>query len=240
MKFDYVSLAGCAGVRGTVVVIDVIRAFTTAAYAFAGGAREILLTRAVDEALTLRQQFPQALVMGEVGGLKPEEFDFGNSPAELAAADVRGRTLIQRTTAGTQGAVLSAHAGLLLAGSFAVAAATAAFLRRRKPKRVTFVVTGARSDESFTGRPILQGDEDCACADYLRALLLASPDGEQSDARPFLERVRHAPTANKFLDPEQAEFAAVDLDYCTRLDAFNFAMQVSRNSRLLALNPVSV
>jgi hypothetical protein len=41
--------------------------------------------------------------MGEVGGRRPAGFDLGNSPTLLAASDVRGRALIQRTSAGAQG-----------------------------------------------------------------------------------------------------------------------------------------
>jgi 2-phosphosulfolactate phosphatase len=174
--------------------------------------------------------------MGEVYGRKPDGFDFGNSPAELAAADLGSKTLIQRTTAGTQGAVLTTKADPLLACSFANAEATAAFLRRQGAQQVTFVVTGALPDEDFFDRPIRQGDEDAACADYLQALL----NEARVDPSPFLDRVRRAPAANKFLDPEQADFSPIDVDYCTRLDAFDFAMVVSRRPGLLVLNRVSV
>jgi 2-phosphosulfolactate phosphatase len=37
MHFNYLSLEECEHAVGVVVVIDVLRAFTTAAYAFAGG-----------------------------------------------------------------------------------------------------------------------------------------------------------------------------------------------------------
>jgi len=43
-----------AGVDGAVVVVDVIRALTTAAYAFASGAAEIYLVASVDEALAFK------------------------------------------------------------------------------------------------------------------------------------------------------------------------------------------
>ena len=38
MKIHYATLESCHDATGTVVVIDVLRAFTTAAYAFAAGA----------------------------------------------------------------------------------------------------------------------------------------------------------------------------------------------------------
>lgn len=91
--------------RGVVVVIDVIRAFSVAAYAFAGGAQSLWLVRTVEEAQALREREPDALLIGEVGGRLIEGFDFNNSPSRMAAADVCGRLLIQRTGAGTRGAI---------------------------------------------------------------------------------------------------------------------------------------
>ena len=93
------------GVGGPIVVVDVIRAFTTAAYAFGSGAQEIYLVASVDEALAFKATHPGSLAMGEDRGLRPDGFDFPNSPAMVRAADLGGRTLVQRTSAGTQGVV---------------------------------------------------------------------------------------------------------------------------------------
>ncbi len=46
-------------VTGPVVVVDVIRAFTTAAYAFDAGAEAIYLVADVDEALAVRRGPPR-------------------------------------------------------------------------------------------------------------------------------------------------------------------------------------
>ncbi|MEJ2353582.1 MAG: 2-phosphosulfolactate phosphatase [Anaerolineales bacterium] len=96
--------------QGTVVVIDVLRAFTTAAYAFWAGAADITLVATVAEALALRKAKPEMLIMGEVDGLPVEGFDFSNSPTEIAGQDLAGRHLVQRTSSGTQGVVLSRNA----------------------------------------------------------------------------------------------------------------------------------
>src|SRR5512136_1543681 len=105
MRFQYTTLETCYKAKNTVVVIDVIRAFSTAAYAFGAGAESITLVSGVKEALELRAAIPGALVMGEVGGIKVDSFDFGNSPAEFLGLDLSGKALIQRTSAGTQGIV---------------------------------------------------------------------------------------------------------------------------------------
>ena len=48
--------------------------------------------------------------MGEVRGRAPDEFDFGNSPFEVSAVDFSGKTIIQRTSAGTQSIVSASQA----------------------------------------------------------------------------------------------------------------------------------
>lgn len=46
---------------------------------------------------------------GEVRGRPPEQFAFGNSPFEIDGVDFTGKTIIQRTSAGTQGVVAAAR-----------------------------------------------------------------------------------------------------------------------------------
>jgi 2-phosphosulfolactate phosphatase len=226
MQTTYATRDTCGEALGAVVAIDVIRAFTTAAFAFAAGAREIVLVGTVEEALALRTRFPGSLVMGEVGGLKAEGFDFGNSPGDLVGQDLSGRRMIQRTSAGTQGMVRSVCADPLLAASFVCAGATVRFLRRVAPASVTFVITGIYPDQD--------GDEDAACADYLAALLR----GESPEAAPFLRRVYESRPGQVFADPARPEFPSTDLDYCTQVDRFDFAMLASREDGLLVMRPV--
>ena len=103
LKFHYTDLEDCHTAQGVVIVIDVLRAFSTAAYAFSRGAKEILLVSTVDEALSYKSTIPNSKAMGEVGGLRPEGFDFGNSPTYINQAELSGVTMIHRTSAGTQG-----------------------------------------------------------------------------------------------------------------------------------------
>jgi 2-phosphosulfolactate phosphatase len=84
------------------VIIDVFRAFTTAAGALANGATKIIIVRDVEEALRLRAAGVGQLCMGQVGRRAPSGFDLGNSPFEASQADLDGRAIIQRTSAGTQ------------------------------------------------------------------------------------------------------------------------------------------
>ena len=167
-----------------------------------------------------------ALVMGEVGGLPVKEFDFGNSPVALSSVNLAGRRLIQRTSAGTQGIVRSRQADHLLASSFCCASATARYIHRLSPGTVTFVITDLR--------PGGYGEEDAACADYIEALL----GGRPVDTGPFVERVYASRTGRIFADPARPEYPAADLEYCTQVDRFDFAMPVRRRDGLFVMEAV--
>ena len=256
MEFARRTLRDCHLATGTVVVIDVVRAFTTAAYAFAAGAREIVLTDSVDEAFALRQRLVAAgeetLLMGEVDGALIEGFDLGNSPAAVAGLDLRGRVMVQRTSAGTRGVVCaSAGAEVLLPSSLVVGRATAAALRQLAPEEVTFVITGAH------GRGPLDGDEDAACADYIEALLApweAPPQSPPYTPRgggvetgrsvegtaPYAQRVRESFSGRLFGDPAWPYLRAKDIDFCVDVDRFDFALRVEREEDLLVMRAVHV
>lgn len=222
MKFQYSSLEDCHKAKGIVIVIDVLRAFSTAAYAFSLGATGILLVSTVEEALALRPLIPNSKAMGEVNGIRPDGFDFGNSPTYLSQENLSGVTMIQRTTAGTQGVVRSQNADVLLASSFVVANATVQYVNNLGSDQVTFVITG----KDFGG-----GDEDLACAEYLEALL----KGQTPDPLPFIRRVFNSRDASQHLDPNKIGFPYSDLEYCTQIDQFDFAMPIERNDGRLIM-----
>jgi 2-phosphosulfolactate phosphatase len=215
LKFHYTDLDDCHTAKGIVVVIDVLRAFSTAAYAFSRGATEIILVSTVEEALLLKSTISPSKAMGEVGGLRPDGFDFGNSPTYINEADLSGVTMIHRTSAGTQGVVRSQGAEVMLASSFVVANATVRYISHLGAPEITFVITG----KSYNG-----GDEDIACAEYLEELL----KGNQPDVKPFLQRVLESKDAFPHLGPEERAFPRSDLDYCTQIDRFDFALPITR------------
>lgn len=227
IKFCYSNLEDCHNAKGVVIIIDVLRAFSTAAYAFSRGAKEILLVSTVEEALVLRSQVLNSRAMGEVGGLPPEGFDFGNSPTHISQENLSGLTLIQRTGAGTQGAVRSQGAEVMLASSFVVADATVKYVSMLGTDEVTFVITGASHSP---------GDEDFACAEYLEALM----KGNQPEMKPFVQRVYESRDALQHLDPAQTGFPLSDLDYCTQIDKFDFAMPITRQDGKLIMRCVKL
>ena len=162
---------GAQEARGTVVIIDVFRAFTTAAVAFSKGAEKIVLVAEVDEALKLRDEGVGEICMGEVDGTRPDGFDLGNSPYEMLDAEVAGKTLIQSTRAGTVGMSAAVNASKIYAGSFAIAQATVKAILRDAPELVTIVAMGLEAR--------VHADED----EQWRALLAKLASGTKAGPR---------------------------------------------------------
>ena len=196
-----------------VVVIDVLRAFTVQPWLFHRGAARILSVAGEQQAVALRDEhLPEALLAGEEGGVQLEGFDLGNSPTQVAHTDVAGRTIIHRTSAGTQGLARTAGSPLVLAAAFVTAGATARALRAAAPGRVTFVITGASQ-----GR---DGDEDLAAAELIAARLR----GEDPDPQPYLERVAISDAGRNFVPGGPAWAPPEDLARCIEVDRFDHAL----------------
>lgn len=225
-------IAGARAARGAVVVIDVCRAFSVVPWALGRGARCVVPVATPAEALALRPLLPGCVLAGEVDGRPLAGFDHGNSPVEIAGAELDGRVLVHRTSAGVQGLLAVTRAEVILAASFLTAGATAAWLRRRAPARITLVAMGWNGVE-----PAL---EDTACADYLAAALAGAPP----PFAPIREAIRRDPTGQRFFDPALPWFSAADFDACMALDRFDFAVRAERDPRfglrLVAARPQDV
>ncbi len=107
------TLDECAGIEGAVVVIDVLRSFTTSAVAFARGASRIFAVDSLDAAWRAASRHPGALMLGAFpGGAPIPEFDLPNSPARVDAAAVAGRTIVLLTAGGARGLIAARRASV--------------------------------------------------------------------------------------------------------------------------------
>ncbi len=94
------------------VVIDVLRATSSIVAAMSNGARAVVPAANADEALRVAKNLESddVLLAGERGGHRIEGFALGNSPLEMTADVVKGKTLVMATTNGT-GALVAAEPG---------------------------------------------------------------------------------------------------------------------------------
>ena len=221
-------IEGASRAQGTAIIVDVFRAFTTAAIAFTGGADKIILVAEVDEALDLKRRGLGELCMGEVGGIRPEGFDLGNSPFEVAGADVRGKTVIQSTRAGTVGVAAAGRARRIYVCSLVIARATSQAVLRDGPDLVTIVAMG------LEGRA--RTDEDEQCALYLRNLL----QGRAPDHDAVRALVLAGEDSLKFDDPAHPQNHPSDRQIALQIDSIPLAIEVRREDGLLVARAEAV
>ena len=182
---------------------------------------KIVLVAEVEEAIALRDQGIGELCVGEVGGMRPEGFDFNNSPSELSAADIEGKTIIHSTRAGTVGMVAATGADRLYGGSLAVASATVEVIRRNEPDLVTIVAMGSE------GR--VKTDEDEQCAFFLKNLF----QGRRPDHEAVRTLVLAGEESQKYDDPTKPHFPPEDREMALTIDSHDFAVRVEREDGLL-------
>ncbi len=212
---------GAREARGRAVIVDVFRAFTTAAFCIAAGARDVVLLADHERALAMKADDPTLFLTGEIGGRPIPGFDVGNSPSAIEGRDLTGRRVVQRTSAGTQGVVAASGADEILLGSLVIAGATVRYLLSR-PGDVTIVAMGHRAAEP--------SDEDEAGADLLAALLR----GERAMLRPIRLEADHDPRGWPDWFPRR------DAELAMEVDRFAFALPVTREDGLLIARPVYV
>jgi 2-phosphosulfolactate phosphatase len=211
-------VTGAKAARGIAVVIDVFRAFSVAPHAIAAGAGRLLPVGEVEEARELARRYADSVLIGERHTRRLEGFDAGNSPTEILALDLRGKTVIHTTHAGTQGLVNAVAADEVLTGSFVNISAVRDHLLACKPAQVSLVRMGHEARERCA--------EDDLYAECLQAMLR----GEAASLGEVRERLRDAPAAQKFFDPAMDWAPESDFDYCTEVDRFDFVLRLKRAS----------
>lgn len=221
MDARFLGITDLAETPSVAVVVDVMRAFTVAAWAFARGAEKIVLAGSLEEALALKAPHRDWVALKD--GPPAPGFDLVNSPGLLRSADLGGRTVVQKTTAGTVGALAVKEASLVLCAGFVVAEATARLLRTRTGEGVTFVVTGE------DGR----ADEDLACAQYIARRAA----GAGTDAAEFLRRAAESRAATELAEGIRQGVHPDDVALCLEVDRFPFAMVATPEESLMVLRP---
>ncbi|HWG85322.1 MAG TPA: 2-phosphosulfolactate phosphatase [Deinococcales bacterium] len=198
----------------TVLVVDVIRATTTATVYLENGAEALHLVRDLDTARAIR--VPDSILAGERGGVAPEGFDLGNSPLEAAARRFDGRTVIMSTSNGTVAAADACESGQhVMLACLRNAHAAARKARELAAEEIVILCAGAG------GRA---GLDDVYTAGVLAEYLLALGDWQLDDgARVALTVRRQFADPLEPLDSSQAAGLlrqvglAADVVYCAEV-----------------------
>jgi 2-phosphosulfolactate phosphatase len=196
--------------KGLAVIIDVLRAFSVEAYIFANGGDKIIPVLTLEEALQLKKENPDYILVGERGGVKPEGFDFGNSPTEVQEINFSGKTIIHTTSNGTKGLINAVNADVVLAGSFLVAESIIRYFKKNNFEIISFVSTSPYPD---------MDNEDLLMAYYVSDLL----NGKHVDESAIKVAILNVP-ARAFLINE-AGVRKTDIEVCLEFNKFDFVIK---------------
>ncbi|TDO86147.1 2-phosphosulfolactate phosphatase [Halanaerobium saccharolyticum] len=207
-------LEGAAKAEGLTVIIDVFRAYTTAAYLFASQAEKIFIVSKVKTARKLQQELDNPVLVGERRGIKVEGFDYNNSPYFISQSSFAGREVVLSTSAGTRGIIAAENADQIITGSFVNLRAAAEFIKARKPGLVSLVAMGNNG--------VTEADEDNLYAQELMKLLNGKTTLSEAETK---SRLR-SPAGDRFFREEtQSEMPKEDFEYCLKINKFDFVIK---------------
>jgi 2-phosphosulfolactate phosphatase len=204
-------------------VVDVLRASSSIVMLLERGAAHVVAAASIEDARSLNDRLPDHLLCGERGGLPPEGFDYGNSPAEFARLDLAGRGAILATSNGTRVLAALADAPAVLVGSLlnrTECARTALEMVRRRRLDVSVVCSAAYGGSTFVLEDAL------GAGAIVEAAVGVEPGLECGDAARFArdafvtasqdlkEAVASAYHARELTEAGLGE----DVAYCARLD----------------------
>ena len=199
----------------TCVVFDVLRATSSMVTALANGAGAIHPVRTIEEALALKERFPDAVLGGERFGDRIDGFDIGNSPLEYR--DLAGRRIITTTTNGTIALRACEKAERVLVGALLNLGALVEELRRAAPEKLVIVCAGTFRELAL---------EDVAAAGAICANL---PDAALTDSATvalaaYQTRERDLPRALRESRNGQALIVAgreSDVEWCAQTSIYD-------------------
>ncbi len=168
MKLSYFHVAGDVLdglIPDAAVVIDVLRATTTIAWALNNGAEAVQTFADIDELKERAFQWPESarLLLGERGGKRLEGFDLGNSPVAVVPELVTGKRLFMSTTNGTRSLHRVRNASCLYTMALPNRMAVAKKLLCDQPENIWIVGSGWEGSYSL---------EDSLAAGALASVLL--------------------------------------------------------------------
>lgn len=214
MKIEILEFTdGARQAEGVTVIIDVFRAFTVECYAFDSGVSRVIATSEVEKAFSLKEKYHNSILAGERKEKKIEGFDLGNSPTEVIKADIKGKTFVHTTSAGTQGLINAKNADIVLTGSLVNAGAIARYILSLKPEKVTLVAMGYRA--------LISAEEDLLCAELISNLLAGREPVSPERISALIDTA-----GRRFFDPSNIDFSPpTDFFLCTMVDRFDFVLR---------------
>ena len=221
-------LEGAKKAKGLTVIIDVFRAFSTACYAFGKGVSKIYPVSGIGDALQLKAQNPDFILVGEREEKIIPGFDFGNSPSQIIRANLLGKTLVHTTSSGTQGIENAKNAAEIITGSFVNLNAIVQYIKLNHPSRVSLVCMG------YACR--YPTDEDTFCAEFIKNEL----EGKPNNFEKIVENLKTGSGARFFKPENQSWSPQKDFELCLELNRFDFVLLVGKENGVNYLRKIEM
>ena len=195
-----------------VVVIDVLRAFTTACYVINNSPKDYMVVDDLDLAYRLKKENSDYILMGERDGFNLPGFDYGNSPTEIKDVDFSHKTIVHTTTLGTRGIINALrHTQTVITGSFVNAKAIINYIKKGNPKIVYLYCTNGTSDDN----------EDVLLAKYIRSYFENKPLSMEAFKKNL---IKHESGIMYLINP-RTKYSKKDFFLALELDKFDFVIK---------------
>ena len=225
-------LKGAKKAEGLTVIVDVFRAYTTAAYLFDMKADKIFIVSKIETAKKLKKELDSPILVGERKGIKLADFDYNNSPYFISQHNFSGKEIVLSTSAGTKGIIEAAEADEIITGSFVNIAAAAKYIKNKKAEIISIVAMGNNG--------ITEAAEDNLYVQELNKLLKNKEILSQNEIK---NRLRTPAGDRFFVEATQTEMPKEDFEYCLKINKFDFvikAVKIAEDVYQLKKEEVSV
>ena len=212
-------LKGAKKARGLTVIVDVFRAYTTAAYLFDRQADKIFIVSKIETAKKLKKVLDDPILIGERKGIKIADFDYNNSPYFISQHDFSGKEIVLSTSAGTKGIIKATGADEIITGSFVNIAAAARYIKNKNVDIISIVAMGNNG--------ITEADEDDLYVQELNKLL---EDKEILSQNEIKNRLRRPAGDRFFVESTQTQMPKEDFEYCLKINKFNFVIKAVKKA----------
>ncbi len=194
------------------VIIDVFRAFTTAAYVLERYPTTYMMTTQSEVISRLASNLMNPLMIGKAEQGTDIIYHIPNSPTRVQGTEITNRNILHRTAAGAKGILLAQNADIVLAVGLVNADATVEYIKTLTNPKITIIPMG---HEGTT--PSL---EDHLCALYMEGLIY----GEKINLTPFMPVLREG-SGQYFFSEDQWQYPCEDFECCLETGRFDFAIQ---------------
>lgn len=205
--------------KDIVIVIDAFRATTSMYYLMEKGIKDIYPVKSKEDALVLKKELDNVIIVGEEKGIKPREFDLNNSPTQILNSELENSNVIVCTSSGSK-ALYKFECKEMILGSFLNISKIVEYIKNRNNERVFIYPTNQKDDKVI--------NEDYICAKYIKALVL----GEKYDINKEILNIEKNSSLRFFKQDLQERFPKSDFYLATKIDTIKYIL-FFKNGKLI-------